>query len=46
MTYLDQFIPEEIKNRVGSITIQELVTEIELNKNYYWINEFKKKYAI
>ena len=46
MNYLEQFIPVNIKNRIGNITVQELVSEIEKTSRHEWLCDFKKKYDL
>lgn len=47
MPFLTSLLPDEIRNRVVSLTTQELVSEIELlSLHQDWIYEFKKKYGM
>lgn len=47
MPFLSGLLPDNLKEKVVTISIQELVAAIEKCKMHHdWINEFKKKYAI
>lgn len=47
MPFLMEFVPEEHKDKITMISIQELVKEIENNSTHAdWIGSFKKKYGI
>jgi hypothetical protein len=40
-------VPAEYANRIGRVTIQQLVSAIdESGRHHDWIDEFKKKYGI
>lgn len=45
--FLYEAIPHSLRNRVGRLTIQSLVAEIEKSpRHQHWIGEFKKKYGM
>jgi len=45
--FLLEFVPDEYKSRVASISIQELVETIKKSENHQdWISEFEKKYGL
>lgn len=47
MPFLMEFVPDEHKNKITMISIQELVSEIEKSdKHTDWIGKFKLKYGI
>lgn len=47
MPFLLQFVPEKHRNRIVSITVQELVKAIQRSKDHQdWIGEFKSKYGL
>lgn len=47
MPFLTGFIPDELKNRIVSISIQELISQIGSNPLHSdWVNEFKMKYDL
>lgn len=46
MEYLKDLTPTKYNDRIAYISIQELVNEIELLANDWWVKEFKKKYGI
>jgi len=46
MKFLIDFVPEELRNRVHSITIQHLVDVFNNNDGFDWLIEFNKKYAL
>jgi hypothetical protein len=46
MNLLLSIIPKGLSSRIGNITIQQLVQEIQKNPKYTWVNEFKIKYAL
>jgi hypothetical protein len=41
-----QFVPAEIRCRVGTITIQEVVAEIKRSGQHPWIYDFERKYGM
>lgn len=47
MPFLTQFVPEQHRHRVRSLTIQQVVMAIEESGRHYdWIGEFRQKYGI
>ena len=45
--FLMESVPAEYANRIGRVTIQQLVRTIdESGRHHDWINEFKQKYGI
>ena len=45
--FLLTFVPQKLKGRILSISVQELVSEIQAIRNHNdWINEFKRKYGL
>ena len=47
MPFLMEFVPDEHKNKITMISIQELVAEIDKSvKHTDWIEKFKLKYGI
>ena len=47
MPFLMEFVPDEHKNKITMISIQELVSEIERSDRHtHWIGKFKLKYGI
>ncbi|MDH4162865.1 MAG: hypothetical protein OEW15_09295 [Nitrospirota bacterium] len=47
MPYLLQYVPTQYRNRITSISIQELVAQIELLPRHKdWIDEFKVKFGL
>lgn len=47
MPFLIEFVPEQLKNRISSISIQSLVENIKKsNRHNDWIEEFEKKYGL
>ncbi|HER00204.1 MAG TPA: hypothetical protein ENO22_12765 [candidate division Zixibacteria bacterium] len=45
--FLKQFVPEIHKDKLASMTIQQIVRHIELSKRHKdWIGEFKSKYGL
>jgi len=46
MDFLCLLVPEKVRHRIVSITIQELVQAIEESGRHEWVDEFKLKYAL
>lgn len=47
IAFLTNIVPLEHKNRIKSISIQEMIEEIKrTNRHTDWINEFEKKYGL
>jgi len=46
MEFLCNLVPETVRHRIVSITIQELVQAIKETRRHEWLDEFKKKYAL
>lgn len=47
MPFLLTFVPQKLRGRILSISVQELVNEIQAVGNHNdWINEFKRKYGL
>jgi len=47
MPFLLQFVPDEYKERIVSVSIQELVNSIKKSgKHQDWINDFESKYGL
>ena len=47
MAFLMEFVPDELKNRVASISVQQLTNAIkESNKHSDWIHQFECKYGM
>ena len=40
------YVPENLRARVGVVTVSEVVREIEKTKRHEWIEMFKRKYAL
>ena len=46
MPFLLTFVPEELKGRIASISVQELVNSIKESGNHsHWVSEFERKYG-
>jgi len=46
MPFLQSFVPEEIRCRIHSISIQQVVATYKENDDFSWLNEFEKKYGL
>ena len=46
MPFLIQFVPESVKCKVTSISIQSLVKTIKQTGRHSWISEFERKYGL
>jgi POLQ-like helicase len=46
MPFLLTFVPGEVRNRVHSITIQQVIEAYQQNGEYQWLTEFKSKYNL
>jgi hypothetical protein len=47
MPFLIDFVPEELKNRVASLSVQQVTNAIrESNRHGDWIDQFERKYGL
>ena len=46
MPFLMDFVPSDLRNRIGSVTIQQVADEIEKAGDSDWIGDFKEKYGL
>lgn len=46
MPLLMAFVPEELKAKVGVVTVQQVVDTIDQSGRHEWIDEFRCKYAL
>jgi hypothetical protein len=47
MSFLITFVPDALKNRIISISVQELIKEIRHSENHNdWLDEFERKYGL
>jgi hypothetical protein len=46
MPFLISFVPQDLRNRIHSITIQQVVDVFERFEGFDWLLEFNKKYAL
>jgi len=46
MPHLLGLLPPHLRDRVGSVTVQELVAEIVESGNHDWVDDFKTKYGL
>ena len=46
MPFLMSFVPQELKSRIHSISIQQVVKTYQEVADFSWLEEFKKKYAL
>ncbi len=46
MPFLYEMVPIMHQKRIASISIQEIVVQIEKSKGHEWVGEFKKKYGL
>ena len=46
MPFLLDLLPQEVKNKVAAISIQELAEEIRVDGNHEWISDFYLKYGL
>jgi hypothetical protein len=46
MPLLLRFVPKRLQDRVGQMSIQNVVRAIESSARHDWIKEFKLKYAM
>jgi hypothetical protein len=47
MPFLMEFVPDGLKNRVASISVQQLTNTIkESNRHSDWIDQFERKYGL
>jgi hypothetical protein len=46
MPFLTELLPADIRKRIALISIQELITEIQLSERHTWCVEFIEKYGL
>jgi len=46
MPFLVSLLPEQLRQCVSYVTVQELVAEIESHDHHEWVGEFKAKYGL
>jgi len=46
MPFLVSLLPEQLRQHVSYMTVQELVAEIESSARHEWLDEFKNKYGL
>lgn len=46
MTQLLPFVPDNLRNRVAMMSIQQVVQAIQSSGGHGWIQEFKNKYGL
>ena len=46
MPLLLKFVPEKLRNRIGQVSIQNVIEAIESSLHHGWIGQFKLKYGM
>jgi hypothetical protein len=46
MPFLISFVPEEIRGRIYSISIQQAIETFKRQEGYTWLTDFEKKYNL
>ena len=46
MPFLITFVPEGLRSRIHSITIQQVIESYKTNEGFSWLTEFEKKYDL
>ncbi len=46
MSFLLGLLPENLRDKVAHVTVQELTYELKTPNVHGWVNEFEKKYGL